>query len=182
MVTTYENMYPGSQFADGMRAAREVRDSFRAAANATDALFGDVTEETGGGGGSGSSLAASSFAAAFGVPLQRRPRRTTRPPHRFGMQSTFLPFAPTAPTAPFAPTAPAASAATLVLDPGNDAEVGEGEDALACSVCLSNRKAVLFTPCSHITCCRTCTLQLQATTNKCPICRGRFVGATEVFV
>lgn len=43
-------------------------------------------------------------------------------------------------------------------------------DELRCSVCLNNRKNVLFSPCNHICCCQTC-FDMSTNINECFICR-----------
>jgi hypothetical protein len=49
---------------------------------------------------------------------------------------------------------------------------------ISCSVCFENKKNILFTPCSHITCCSSCAQKCQ----DCPICRKTIDNMIEVFL
>lgn len=41
-----------------------------------------------------------------------------------------------------------------------------------CSVCLTNKKSVLYVPCNHITCCNLCSRTLITKKLECPVCRA----------
>jgi|SaaInlStandDraft_2_1057019.scaffolds.fasta_scaffold71431_2 hypothetical protein len=43
-----------------------------------------------------------------------------------------------------------------------------------CVVCTENRPGVLFNPCGHACCCRTCATKMRARSDgfRCPLCRG----------
>ena len=54
-------------------------------------------------------------------------------------------------------------------------------DDLRCSVCLNNRKNILFSPCNHICCCQTC-FTMAANVNECFICRQNIEGHQFVYL
>ena len=45
-----------------------------------------------------------------------------------------------------------------------------------CSVCLKNRRDMLFIPCGHVTCCSSCALTVEI----CSICQGEIVSKAKV--
>lgn len=54
----------------------------------------------------------------------------------------------------------------------NDPEI------IVCSVCMNNKKNILFSPCQHVTCCARCAEQVSI----CPICREKIKQTTLVFL
>ena len=53
------------------------------------------------------------------------------------------------------------------------------EDNMTCSICLTNKKDVIFN-CKHITCCVDCTKNLNPL--KCPICRADITKAEKIYI
>ena len=55
----------------------------------------------------------------------------------------------------------------------------EKEDPIiiSCSVCLENKKNILFSPCNHVACCSLCAQKCET----CPICRGDIDNVLEIF-
>ena len=47
-----------------------------------------------------------------------------------------------------------------------------------CKICLTNPCDVIFEPCKHMCCCKSCALEVQ----QCPMCRGEIAGRTDVFI
>lgn len=56
------------------------------------------------------------------------------------------------------------------------------DDETKCSICLDGPKNGLFFPCGHLCACMQCGDTLQATTNKCPICRATISKVVRVFI
>jgi hypothetical protein len=54
-------------------------------------------------------------------------------------------------------------------------------ESVQCSVCLENKKNVLFQPCRHICLCVDCARSLHEKP-ECPMCRARITGAEVVFI
>ena len=50
-----------------------------------------------------------------------------------------------------------------------------------CSICMSSKVNTLMLPCRHFATCFTCAQTLQASTNKCPICREIVLDFVKVY-
>lgn len=59
---------------------------------------------------------------------------------------------------------------------GTDEETEES--TAQCTICLTNKKCVVSSPCGHIVSCVSCAKQLQP---KCPMCRARINQLVKVF-
>lgn len=51
---------------------------------------------------------------------------------------------------------------------------GESEDT-DCVVCMCESKDAVFGPCGHFSCCKGCSLSIQSSSGKCPMCRTHIV-------
>jgi hypothetical protein len=54
-----------------------------------------------------------------------------------------------------------------------------------CSICMVNKKMVLYSPCKHLATCNTCAqqiLKLEESKKQCPLCRAKIEELTNIFV
>jgi len=55
-----------------------------------------------------------------------------------------------------------------------------GTSELECTICMNNKRAITFLPCSHSTWCRSCVTRLIKDNKlKCPTCRGNVTGFSK---
>jgi Inhibitor of Apoptosis domain/Zinc finger, C3HC4 type (RING finger) len=76
-------------------------------------------------------------------------------------------------------TPPPTNIKVITFKPEEESEFrveGEGENPLACKVCLGEEMQVIFSPCNHILCCVKCTLTLT----DCPYCRTPIKKAARI--
>lgn len=63
-----------------------------------------------------------------------------------------------------------------VVDQNNSAELMK---ELTCVVCITNKRAIMFSDCGHFATCNECTKRLE---KKCPICRLKNVNIRKIFL
>jgi hypothetical protein len=63
-----------------------------------------------------------------------------------------------------------------VVDQNNSAELMK---ELTCVVCVTNKRAIMFSDCGHFATCNECTKKLE---KKCPICRLKNVNIRKIFL
>jgi hypothetical protein len=83
---------------------------------------------------------------------------------------------------------PEEAPAPLVEEP-HKAEEPTSSGSTECSICLTNKKNVLYMPCNHICVCNACDEQLardmivkEKKYRMCPLCRKKIVSKMNVFV
>jgi hypothetical protein len=54
-------------------------------------------------------------------------------------------------------------------------------DSEQCSICLTNKKCVMYAPCNHIASCNQCAQQIIKGQKKCPLCRKVVETMAQVF-
>lgn len=58
------------------------------------------------------------------------------------------------------------------LEQTDRVDLREETESLQCSICMENRKNVVYTACSHLECCISCTKEIVINgNNECPLCR-----------
>lgn len=67
----------------------------------------------------------------------------------------------------------------VYLDVKEDIETENDNER--CSVCFTNKKSVLYTPCNHITCCNQCSRTLITKKLECPVCRTEIKQMINVY-
>ena len=58
----------------------------------------------------------------------------------------------------------------------------DGSDDNNCSICLTNPLEILLKPCGHICICDQCSVKLNVTLPKCPICREVVTSSERVYI
>ncbi len=64
----------------------------------------------------------------------------------------------------------------------NQNEVQTISEELLCSICISNKKNILFQPCNHLSCCEFCAKDLVTKNGLCPICRIQIINSIKIFI
>jgi hypothetical protein len=66
---------------------------------------------------------------------------------------------------------PVNPAKTPVHDNPESVAFQEIQQRLNCVICFEAEKSVTLKPCFHLACCGKCAMEIQKTTNVCPVCR-----------
>lgn len=64
----------------------------------------------------------------------------------------------------------------------NQNESQSVSEELLCSICISDKKNILFQPCNHLSCCELCANDLVSKKGFCPICRVEITNTIKIFI
>jgi len=56
------------------------------------------------------------------------------------------------------------------------------EDSHQCTICLTNKKCVLYAPCNHVASCNECAQKILKGTKQCPLCREEVKAMTHIYI
>lgn len=64
------------------------------------------------------------------------------------------------------------AAESATTEPVGDIKIfNGGEDQGECIICMDTEKDVVFAPCGHYCCCRSCATSVKGGNSTCPLCR-----------
>jgi hypothetical protein len=55
-------------------------------------------------------------------------------------------------------------------------------EELLCTICLAEKKNILFQPCNHLSCCEICAIDLTTKHGNCPICRIKITNSIKIYI